>query len=181
MQVSSNEGPHPFPREIIVKIHWQNLIIFFYITNGPINFNQTCNWHKAFLGEGDSNLFKWRATPFSKGDNSQNVKLFWKYWKIFFFRTTSLISSKLCTKHPWLKGIQVCWLKGIQVYSNEEPRLFPRGDNYEMAKIHEWNKKIFFSRTTGSISNKLGKKAFLGEGDSSLFEWKVTPFSKGEI
>ena len=23
------------------------------------------NWHKAFLGQGDSSLFKWRASPFS--------------------------------------------------------------------------------------------------------------------
>ena len=61
------KGHTLFQGEIIVKIHWQNLIIFFYITNGPINFNQTCNWHKAFLGEGDLNLFKWRATSIAKG------------------------------------------------------------------------------------------------------------------
>ena len=29
------------------------------------NFNQTC--HKASLDKGDSNFFKWRAPPFSKG------------------------------------------------------------------------------------------------------------------
>ena len=37
---------------LLLKNHWAN-------------FNQT--WHKASLGDGDSNLFKWRATPFSKG------------------------------------------------------------------------------------------------------------------
>ena len=60
------------------------------------------------------------------------------------------ISPKLGTKHPWVKGIQVC--------SNEGPRPFPRGDNYEIVKIHWRNLKIFFSRTTGPISAKLGTK-----------------------
>ena len=32
--------------------------------------------------------------------------------------------TKLCTKHPWVKGIQVC--------SNEEPRPFPGGNNKEI-------------------------------------------------
>ena len=36
------------------------------------NFTQT--WHKASLGEGDSSLFKWRATPFSKGRHLRNSK-----------------------------------------------------------------------------------------------------------
>ena len=36
-------------------------------------------------------------------------------------------------------------MKRIQVCSNEGPRPFPRGDNYEIAKIHLRNLKIFFS------------------------------------
>ena len=67
------------------------------------------------------------------------------------------------TKHPCVKGIQVC--------SNDEPKPFPRGDNYEIAKIHSWNLKIFFSRTNGPISTKLGSKLKLGEGNSNLFKW----------
>ena len=35
-------------------------------------------------------------------------------------------STKLGTKHPWVKGIQVC--------SNEGLRPFTRGDNNEKAK-----------------------------------------------
>ena len=35
------------------------------------------------------------------------VKLYWKYLKIIFSRTTEPISTKLGTKHPWVKGIQV--------------------------------------------------------------------------
>ena len=37
-------------------------------------------------------------------------------------------------------------------------RPFPRGDNYELVNIHLRNLKIFFSRTTGPISTKLGAK-----------------------
>ena len=58
-----------------------------------------------------------------------------------------VMSTEICgiltlniTKHPWIKGIQVC--------SDEGPRPFPGRDNYEIAKIHWWNLKIFFSRTT---------------------------------
>ena len=66
--------------------------------------------------------------PFPRGDNSENVKLYGKYLEIFFSRTTGPISTKLGTKHPCVKGIQVC--------SNEGARSFPRGDNYEFVKIH---------------------------------------------
>ena len=68
--------------------------------------------------------------------------------KIFFTRTTVSISTKLSTKHSWLMGIKVCLI--------ERRRSFPRDDNYEISKIHWWDLKIFFSRTTGPISNKLG-------------------------
>ena len=67
-----------------------------------------------------------------------------------FSRTTWPISTKLCTKHPWVKGISSC--------SNDGPHPLPRGDNYEIAKIHWRNLKIFFSRTTGLISTKFGTK-----------------------
>ena len=48
--------------------------------------------------------------------------------KIFFSRTSGLISTKLSTMHLCVKESQVC--------SNEGPRPFPRGDNYEITKIH---------------------------------------------
>ena len=46
--------------------------------------------------------------------------------------------NQIGTKHPWVKGIQVC--------SNKGSCPFPRGDNYEKVKIH-WRKnlKIWFS------------------------------------
>ena len=70
------------------------------------------------------------------------------YIFIFFLRTTGPISIKLGTKHPWVQGIKVC--------SNEGPCPFPRGDNYEIVKIHWRNLKIVFSRTTGPISTRIG-------------------------
>ena len=62
---------------------------------------------------------------------TQIAKIYWSYLKIFFSRTTGPISNKLGTKHPWVKGIQVCSNE-----LNEWPRPFPRGDNYEIVKIH---------------------------------------------
>ena len=51
-----------------------------------------------------------------------------KNLKNFFSGTTGPISTKLGTNHPWEMGIQVC--------SKDGTGPFPRGDNYEMAKIH---------------------------------------------
>ena len=53
---------------------------------------------------------------------------------IFFSRTTGPISTKLGTKHPGLKG--------IQVYLNVGLRPFPRRDNNEKARIHRQNLKF---------------------------------------
>ena len=77
---------------------------------------------------------------FQRGDNYEIAKIHWWNLKIFFSRTTGPISTKLGTMHPWVKGFQVC--------SNEEPHPFPRGDNYQIAKIQMKLKKHFFSRTT---------------------------------
>ena len=71
-------------------------------------------------------------------------------WIKIFSRTTGPISIKFSSIHPWVKG--------ILEYSNEGPLLFPRGDYYEIGKIHWQNLKIFFYRTTASISTKLSKK-----------------------
>ena len=70
-----------------------------------------------------------------------------KTFHIFIFssRTTGPISTKLGTKHPWVKRIKVS--------SNEGPHHFQRGDNYEIAKIYQWYLKIF-SRTTGANFNQ---------------------------
>ena len=87
--------------------------------------------------------------PFPRGNNYEIAKLYWQNIKIFW-RTLWPILFNFCTNHPCLMCIQAC--------SNEGPRPFPRGDDYELVKIHWYNLKIFFSRTTGLISTKLGTK-----------------------
>ena len=77
----------------------------------------------------------------------------WKYiddiLKVFS-KTTGPISTKLETKHPRVKG--------IQIFQNEGPHLFPRGDNCEMVKIQYPRLKIFLSRNIRPISFKLSTK-----------------------
>ena len=84
--------------------------------------------------------------PFSRGDYFKIAKIHWQNLKIFFSWTTKPISTKLCTRHPWMKGIQFC--------SNDGPCPFPTGGtcNYDIAKIDWQILKIFFSRATEPIS-----------------------------
>ena len=51
-------------------------------------------------------------------------------------------------------------MKGTQVCSYEGPRLFPIGHTNEtdLEEIHGRNFNIFFLRSTGSFSTKLGAK-----------------------
>ena len=96
-QVCSKEGPRPFSRgdnNEIAKRHFLEQLS---------NFNQT--WQNASLDKGDSIMFKWRATPrFQRGDNYEKAKIHWQNFEIFS-RTTWPISTKLSTKHLWVKGI----------------------------------------------------------------------------
>ena len=52
------------------------------------------------------------SRPFPRGDNTENVKLYWKYLKIFFSRTVWPIWTKLGTKHPWVEGFKFVQMKG---------------------------------------------------------------------
>ena len=95
-----------------VKVLEDIKIIFFQ--NHPFDFNETgC---KASSSEGESSLFK--CGPFPRGDNSENIFLF------FPPRITGPISTKLSTKHPLVKRIQAS--------KNEGPQPFPRRDNIEI-------------------------------------------------
>ena len=108
-----------------------NLSYFRLLLKNPwANFIQTL--HKSFLDNGNSSLFKWRVTPYSKRRQLRNSeKIHWSIDKNFFFRTTALISTKLSTNHPWVKGIQDCSMKGPP---------FSKGRYiYEIAKIHWQN------------------------------------------
>ena len=90
-----------------------NLIQSILVWRG-INFIKT-KGHTFFQGEIITEKQKYIA------DKIQNSK-------IFFSRTTGPILTKLGTKHPWKKGIQIC------SSSNGGPHPFPKGDNYEIAK-----------------------------------------------
>ena len=79
-------------------------------------------------------------SPFTRGDNYEIAGSITKFKKIFS-RTTGPISIKLGTRHHWMMRIQVC--------SNEGSHLFPRGDNYERAKIHLKIEKAFSPEKLG--------------------------------
>ena len=98
---------------------------------------------------------------FPRGNKYEIGKIHWQNIKIFLCRTTGSISTKHRTLQSWVKGIHVC--------SNEVPRPFPRGDNYDIENIHWWNKK------------KTVHKASLSDEDSSFSKWKAPPFSKGRL
>ena len=84
----------------------------------------------------------------------------------------------------WLHGIKSCSAAEFVFFSSPEmkakvsfidhegPCPFPRGDNYEIVKIHWQNLKIHWT-----IFNQTWYKAYsFGEGDSILFQWRATPF-----
>ena len=136
------KGPANFQGEIITKLHWQILKIFFSRTTGPISTKLGTN---HLWGKGIQVCTNEGPCPFPREDNYHIAKIHWKILKIFFSRTTRPISTKLGTNDLWVKGIQVC--------SYEGSRLFPKGDNYQIAKIHWLNfLKNSVSRTNGPTS-----------------------------
>ena len=79
VQVSSSEGPCPFPRGDYyerVKIYLWN-IKNFSRTTGPISTK--LDTIKASLGEEHLSLFKWRAT-YSRGDDYKILKIAKIHW-----------------------------------------------------------------------------------------------------
>ena len=79
----------------------------------------------------------------------ERADVYLSVWKPFIFSfSTEPISNILGTKHPLVKGIQVC--------SHGGPRHFSRGDNNEIARIHWRNLIILFWRNHGLITTKLG-------------------------
>ena len=130
-----------------------------------MNFRLKLTW-----AEGSSELSDWNLSVVHRRYRRCR-KLFYIF--MFFSGTTGQISTKLGTMHPWVEGIRVCW--------NEGPRLFPRGDDYEIVKIHWQNLKIFFSKTTGPISTKLGTKHPLLIRTHVHSNEGFCPFQRGDI
>ena len=88
-------------------------------------------------------------------------------FKIFFSSNTVPISTKLGTKHPLVKE--------IQVNSNEVPGPFQSRNNYVIAKIDWRSLKIIFSKET------LGQfQPTLKKGYSNQFKWGAMVISKAK-
>ena len=144
-----NEEPRPFSRGNnykIAKIHWRNLIFFSGIAGTISTKLSTMHpWVKGIQEHSNEG-----PSPFPRVDNYEIAKIYRRYIKkISFSRTTDPISTKLGTKHPWVKESHVC--------SNEDLRAFPRGNKFEVVKLYWRNFKIF-SRTTWSILANFGTK-----------------------
>ena len=136
------------------------------LKNHCANFNQTK--HIASLGDGIQVCSNEGPRSFPRGDNYEIAKIHYRNLKICS-RTIGPISIKLCTKHPWVKEIQVC--------SNEGPP-FPGGDNNKMAKIH-WRNFKFSSREPLDQFQSNVAQSILWWRDSSSFKWRALPLYKG--
>ena len=104
------------------------------------------------MGKGDSNLFKWWVTPFSKGRWYRNSKSTLTKFK-------NLRSSPK-PKSPFQPNLaqRILGWRGWKFFQIKGHTLFCCFENNEITKIH-WRSLItFFSRTDGSISSTLGTK-----------------------
>ena len=111
------------PSSVCLSVNFSHFHLLLHLAQP--NLAQIILWMKGFQvcsTEG--------PCSFPRGDNYEIVKIHWRKLKIFC-RTAWPISTKLGTKHPFVKWIHVC--------TNEGPRPFPRKDNNEIAKIHWWN------------------------------------------
>ena len=102
IQVYSKEGPYPFQREDS-KNTLTNFKIFISRTTWliSIKLNAKYPWLKGIQvcsNEG--------SRPFPRRDNYEIAKIHWQYFKIFSYRTTGSIWTKLGRKRPWVKGTQ---------------------------------------------------------------------------
>ena len=82
--------------------------------------------------------------PFSRGDNYEIAKNTLTNFKNLLLHNHWANFNKIWHKSSLGKGIKNC--------SNEGPGPFRRGYNLEIVKIHWWNLKITFSRTSEPIS-----------------------------
>ena len=65
-------------------------------------------------------------------------------------------------------------------WSNKDPSFFPRGNNYEIAKIYLQNLRIFFSKTIGTILTKLGTKPLCVKRIQVSSKEGSHPFPRGD-
>ena len=93
------------------------------LQNHWAHFNQT--WHKVSLVEENSNLFKWRATPFFKGEIITNCE-----------NTLTKFKNYLLLQNHWVIFNQT-WHKALDsIFLYEGPTPSQRGDNYKIVQMH---------------------------------------------
>ena len=95
-----------------------------------------------------------------------------KIFKNSLFKATGPISTKFGTKHPWVDG--------IQIFTNKGPHPSSRGDNSKIIKIYGEYLKIFYFRTTGPVSMKLGIKLPWVEKIQIFSNKEPCPSTKGD-
>ena len=90
---------HCFCHSFVIVLNFSHFCLI--PQNHWVKLNQS--WHKASLGKGDSNLLTCR------GVIVVIVKVHWRNLNVFFSRTNRplIISTKLGTEHPQVKGTQV--------------------------------------------------------------------------
>ena len=139
-KICSNQGILPFFKEIIAHTAALWCLAHLSWKNHRANFNQT--WQKASLGKGDSNFSNEEPCPFPRGDK-EIPKIHWRPLK----------NHRANFNQTW----------HLASLGDEDSSLFKwratpfsKGDNNEIVKIHWQTLKIFFLRTTGPISIKLG-------------------------
>ena len=110
--------------------------------------------------------------PSQRGDNWELIKINWQLLKILFSRTTGPILTKFDNSILRRSEFKFVHIKGHV--------LSPRGDNYEISKIHWLNLKNLLKIHWANF-NQTWHKTSLGEVISGFFfKWRTMPFSKGD-
>ena len=110
-------------------MHALTIFKILLLQNPLANYNQT--WLKNVFGEGDSNLFKRKARPFSMKEINDRVK------------SDALTPLKVFSKIPAPISTKLYFRKASlgerDTYISLKGRLcpFPRGDNVDILKIYE--------------------------------------------
>ena len=103
------------------------------------------------------NYFCWPADKANKIKGTAFQFLYSTCWCWTNFDPMFCTKRQLQAVHPWVMR--------VQVYSNEGPRPFSRGDNYEMEKF-----SIRLLQNRWANFNQIWQKTSLGDEVSSLFK-----------
>ena len=109
-----------------------------------VSVKQNLIWYILFL------TYHWFLAQVSFSDHNLSVVRPHNCCRSKLFKFSSPSPKLNQTLHKASLG------EGDSIYWNEGPCPFPRGDKYQIVKIHWRNFKVFFLRTTGPISTKLG-------------------------